>query len=179
MKCMMWSILAFVVRSNQTSSNYVVKRLFENKNSINMQSNSRKNQGLVRFGKNSRQVAKKARSINNFKHTKIFQAKKSGSVFGVVIVEKSASNNDAWLNASNGSFSDGRFAGSCKMVSDLKSRMPRQMFTRCGLPFNHRLYGATPKQAQTRAGLSWLTPAPVRPLWLSMVLGRPRSYACQ
>ena len=61
-------ILSFVVRSNQTTSKYVVARLFKDKNSIKIQSTPRNNQGSVCFGKgkSSGQVTKKAKSVHHF-----------------------------------------------------------------------------------------------------------------
>ena len=117
-------LLLFVVCSNGTITKAFVARLFENENSINAQSNSMTNQGPIRFGKNSRLVAEKAKSVNHFEQTKLFKAnnsspifgditlaksKTSGLVFGVAIANQSKSNNDAQIYERSGVVGGGGF----------------------------------------------------------------------
>ena len=70
-------VLLLIVRLDQTITEAFVARLCKKEMSIKMQAHPRNKKRYVCFGKNSRLVAKKAKSVNHFKQSELLNVKKS------------------------------------------------------------------------------------------------------
>ena len=99
-------LLLLIVRLDQTILEAFVARLCKNKMSVKIQAHPTNKKSSVRFGKNSRLVAKKAKPVNHFEQSKIFKAKNSSSIFGDIVLAKSKSRLDFGVAIGNKSKSN-------------------------------------------------------------------------
>ena len=175
-------LLLIIVRSKRTITEAFVARLCKNENSIKMQAYSINNQGPVRFGKNSRLVAEKAKSVKHFERTKLLKEKKSrSSIFGditlaksknsrlifcVAIANQSKSNNDAQIYERSGVVGGGGFVQRKEPAFIPRPRPDEQTIARYASSVARLAVVETPERPRHLASSAWLPLAQMRPAWL-------------